>query len=72
MKFEDDFALVSQQATCRIDNVWEKPAKWKNCVESKIWVEKGELLSSRLMIIKESDFQLLGDSGSEFGSFEMI
>ena len=35
MKFEDDFELVSQQATCRLDNVWDKPAAWKNCVESK-------------------------------------
>ena len=50
MKFEDDFDLVSQQATCRIDNVWEKPAAWKNCVESKISVEQEELLSLRLMI----------------------
>ena len=35
MKFEEDFDLVSQEATCRLDNVWEKPAAWKNCIESK-------------------------------------
>ena len=35
MRFEDDFDLVAQSATCRLDNKWDRPAEWKNCVESK-------------------------------------
>ena len=35
MRFEDDFDRVAQSATCRLDNKWERPAEWKNCVESK-------------------------------------
>ena len=36
MKFSEDFDLAAQQATCRLDNVWDEPADWKDCVESKM------------------------------------
>ena len=35
MRFEDDFDLAAQSATCRLDNKWDRPAEWKNCVESR-------------------------------------
>lgn len=35
-KFEEDFFMVSQDATCLVGDSWEPPAEgWKNCVKSE-------------------------------------
>ena len=66
MKFEDNFHLVSQEATCRLDNVWEKPAAWKNCVESEnLLLQRsavtvtslGKLSLKRTFTVLSEDFQ---------------
>ena len=38
MKFEKDFELVSEPATCGRDNIWAEPnGAWSGCVPSKYY-----------------------------------
>ena len=34
MKFKQDFALETQEATCRPGNTWDEPTAWLDCRES--------------------------------------
>ena len=35
MKGKEDFGFTNQVATCRAGNVWEPPANWTHCTDSK-------------------------------------